>query len=91
MLHQNSPMPPRPLTIDITDNRCSRAVRFIFVFAMLSIVPISIGIVAGSTAMQWMGFGLSIVLLIGWSRVDNITKRFTSIDDAIVHLNNLKK
>jgi hypothetical protein len=65
--------------------------RLSFGLAVLVIAPTALGIVADSTAMQWVGFVFTLftVLAIATNMAKKTT--FQSIDEARAYLNELEK
>lgn len=68
-----------------------RYFRLSFGLALLVIAPVSLGIVADSTAMQWVGFvfTLTTVLAIATNMAKKTT--FKSIDEARTYLDKLEE
>lgn len=92
------------IQIKIVDTRAKKTVKTAVWFIALFIVPISIGVLLDSAAMQWVGFVgflffISMLTLVRLGLIaygderttDLIAKKFTSVNDAIAYLEGLDK
>lgn len=78
------------VSITILDARAwSRWIRMFLSITSVVVLPILLGIWMQSTAMQWVGFFMCIVLMFNIAGAN--VKRFTSIEEAKAYLNSLKE
>lgn len=79
------------LKIRINDNRMPKWTRMFLSLVGSFVIPISIGILADSTAMQWVGFVFGCFTMIGLAVHEDKKTTFKSVDEAIAYLNSIKE
>lgn len=78
-------------SIIIKDMRTPKWIRVLLSLTAGFIVPISIGIIVDSSAMQWTGFVFGILLMIGFAAVDGKRTTFKTIAEAKAYLDTLEQ
>lgn len=92
----------KQIEVKVIDTRAMKLIKSVVWFIVLFIAPIAIGILLDNTAMQWVGFIgfllfvfltmiVSIMALNEQKRDKLFAKKFTSVEDAIAHLEGLDK
>jgi hypothetical protein len=75
-----------PIEIRIVDMRCGAWARRLAAIIGMAVVPICIGILADSAAMQWIGFMMSLLLIVNFARDTQNQSTFSTTAAAIAHL-----
>ena len=81
----------KQVTITIVNNsRVSKAIQRSATVALTFILPIGIGIVAHSSAMQWAGFAFGLLMVASNAINFNKSNSFSTVDAAKARLDQMK-
>lgn len=88
-MHHQPPMSPR-ITINIVDSRLPKFVRITIMLIVVIVMPISLGVLLNSPAMQWVGFAFTLLAVIAMVQQNDVATKFDSVDAAKAYLDKIR-